>query len=89
MNNQVCQSCGMPMGGDHDLGTNQDGSKNADYCHYCYQNGEFSFKGDADEFIARQVEIAKEKLGMLEDQAKQMANSTIPNLKRWRENGKE
>ena len=86
MNNYlICQSCGMPLNSDQDFGANKDGSKNAEYCCHCYQNGEFTFKGDADEFIAHQVEIAKQKLGMLEDQAKQMASGTIPNLKRWKE----
>ncbi len=36
-----CQSCTMPMHKPEDFGTNTDGSKNDEYCHYCYQNGKF------------------------------------------------
>ena len=32
---KFCQSCGMPLN-DQVLGTNDDGSKNEEYCMYCY-----------------------------------------------------
>lgn len=49
--NPVCQSCGMPMKKDPEQGgTNADGSKNDQYCSYCYQKGEFTFNGSVDEF---------------------------------------
>jgi hypothetical protein len=35
-----------PQGG----GTNADGSINALYCSYCYQNGAFTFEGTVKEF---------------------------------------
>lgn len=35
MEQQFCQSCGMPMGTVDLYGTETDGSKNADYCKYC------------------------------------------------------
>ncbi|MDR1096440.1 MAG: zinc ribbon domain-containing protein, partial [Spirochaetaceae bacterium] len=37
-----CQSCGMPLSKDEDFGTNTDGSKNNDYCAYCYKDGKFT-----------------------------------------------
>ena len=37
---RFCQSCGMPLT-DEVLGTNADGSKNEDYCMYCYKDGKF------------------------------------------------
>ena len=37
-----CQSCGMPMQKDEDFGTNADGSKNEEYCKFCFVNGEFT-----------------------------------------------
>ena len=37
---KFCQSCGMPLTEDV-LGTNADGSKNEDYCMYCYRDGKF------------------------------------------------
>lgn len=39
-NEKFCQSCSMPLDNDM-LGTERDGSKNTEYCKYCYQNGEF------------------------------------------------
>ncbi len=39
---KFCQSCGMPMKKDPQLGgTNVDGSKNEKYCSYCYAEGQF------------------------------------------------
>jgi len=35
-----------PQGG----GTNTDGIKSEIYCSYCYENGDFLFKGDVKEF---------------------------------------
>ena len=40
MEQKFCQSCGMPLT-DEILGTNADGSKNEDYCIYCYKDGKF------------------------------------------------
>ena len=49
--NKMCQSCGMPMRKDPENGgTNTDGSKNLEYCSYCYQNGEFTYSGNVKEF---------------------------------------
>lgn len=40
---KTCQSCGMPMKYDPEKGgTEADGSKNLNYCGYCYQNGAFT-----------------------------------------------
>jgi hypothetical protein len=41
----------MPMKQDlQGGGTNADGTKNKNYCSYCYANGDFLFKGDVKEF---------------------------------------
>lgn len=46
-----CQSFGMPLKKDPQGGsTNADGSINNKYCSYCFQNGEFTFKGSWNEF---------------------------------------
>lgn len=49
--NTMCQSCGMPLNKDplHG-GTNADGTKNLDYCSYCYHKGQFTFEGTVQEF---------------------------------------
>ena len=41
MEQKFCQSCGMPMTNET-LGTNADGSRNDDYCIYCYKDGKFT-----------------------------------------------
>ena len=49
--NKFCQSCGMPINKDPQGGsTNADGSINADYCSYCYQNGSFTIDCNVNEF---------------------------------------
>ena len=40
MEQDFCQSCGMPLTADL-LGTNADGSRNMDYCIFCYKDGRF------------------------------------------------
>lgn len=79
----VCQSCGMPLRSEADLGTNADGSKNQDYCHFCYAEGKFKDEGiSMEDKIAKNVEMAK-NMGIDEQKAKDLANRIIPGLKRW------
>ena len=49
-----CQSCGMPLTKEI-LGTNVDGSKNEDYCMYCYKDGRF----------LQENQITEEKISIL------------------------
>lgn len=42
MGNKFCQSCGMPMTADEQFGRNVDGSRNEEYCSYCYRDGAFT-----------------------------------------------
>jgi hypothetical protein len=81
---QVCQSCGMPIVKPEDFGTNADGSPSQEYCRFCFQKGEFTAKMEMPEYIEMQIKIAIEKLGMSEDKAREIAEKTIPNLKRWK-----
>ena len=48
---KICQSCTMPMADESLYGTNADGSKNSDYCIYCYKDGEFLQNLTIDEMI--------------------------------------
>ena len=80
----VCQSCGMPMATPEDFGTNADGSSNEEYCTYCFRNGEFTAPDmTMEEMIEHVAAIGVDKLGMAEDEAKQMASEVMPKLKRW------
>jgi hypothetical protein len=83
---KICQSCGMPMEKPEDFGTNLDGSSSEEYCRYCYASGKFTDEGiTMEEKVAKNIEIAV-GLGMSEDEAKILAEKTIPTLGRWRSN---
>ena len=83
---KFCQSCGMPMKKDpmHG-GLNKDGSKNHDYCSYCYVDGEFTFKGTAKEMQDfckdKMVEMGSSKFSAW------LFTRNIPRLARWRKKG--
>ena len=80
----ICQSCAMPMNNDESLfGTNKDGSKNSDYCIYCYKNGEFKDKVSMEEYIEMMVPFA-DQAGMTGEQMRQYCTAVFPTLKRWK-----
>jgi hypothetical protein len=84
MDIKICQSCGMPMVGPEDFGSNADGGPNKDYCQYCWQEGKFTAEVELPEFIDMQVKIAVEKMGMDEEEARAVAVAALPELNRWR-----
>lgn len=81
----ICQSCGMPMKKDKDFGTNFDRSQNQEYCCFCFRNGKFTDEGiSLQEKVNKLVRISVEQLGLREDLARTMAETKLPQLKRWR-----
>ena len=84
-NVNYCQSCGMPMEKEEQFGTNADGSKNEDYCVYCYKNGAFTSNVDMDGMIDFCVPImVAEDSKMTEESARKMLKDFFPTLKRWK-----
>ncbi len=82
---KICQSCGMPMAKEEDFGKNKDGSKNEDYCIYCYPNGEFN---NPDETMEEMIETCVPfmvKEGHDEKAARKYMTETLGNLKRWKQ----
>ena len=84
---QFCQSCGMPLTPEI-LGTNADGTKNKEYCIYCYKDG--AFTGDFTmeemvEFCAQFVEEYNKNTGqnLTREEYKGVLRQYYPNLKRW------
>lgn len=80
---QFCQSCCMPLKSESDLGTNEDGSKNSDYCQYCFEGGNFT----SDVTMEEMMDVCcgyMVKDGMDETTAKNIMQQTLPNLKRWK-----
>ena len=86
MEQNFCQSCGMPMGQTDELyGTEQNGAKSADYCKYCYENGAFTFQGSMEEMIAICVApMVESNPEMTEEKATDMMRQFFPALKRWK-----
>ena len=85
---KFCQSCGMPLN-EENRGTNADGSKNDDYCMYCYQNGKFTNDCTMDEmieFCAQFVDEVNKNMPkpMTKDEYKDMMRQYFPMLKRWK-----
>ena len=88
MEEKYCQSCSMPLGADDGAyGTNADGSKNEDYCAYCFKDGAFTSDCTMDEMIELCVpHMATANSGMSEDEARAMMKEFFPTLKRWQQN---
>ena len=83
MENKICQSCGMPIITDKHLGTNRDGSRNNDYCIYCYKDGEFIDKVSMEEYIEMCSQYG-EQAGMTNEEMKKHCEKLFPTLKRWK-----
>lgn len=88
MKQKFCQSCGMPLTEDV-LGTNADGSKNEDYCMYCYKYGQFLQDCTMEEMIEHCSQFVDEvnkniPVPMTKEQYKQMMQQYFPMLKRWK-----
>ena len=80
---EICQSCSMPLRMDADRGTNADGSKNKEYCRFCFKDGKFTDEGiTMEQKIEQMVGIAKQ-MNIPEDNARELARNTLPKLKRW------
>lgn len=73
------------MGATDELyGTETDGSKNGDYCSYCYENGKFTADCTMEEMIDFCVpHMATPESGMTAEGAKKMMQEFFPSLKRW------
>ena len=72
----------MPLERDEEIGTNADGSKNEEFCIYCFKEGVFIDPDvPMDQFIDKVAEIMK---GMkLPDDVIIQTKAMIPTLKRW------
>jgi hypothetical protein len=81
---KFCQSCGMPMEKDPNLGgTNQDGSKNNKYCSLCYVDGNFKDNFTKSSEMVRFVrdELKKQGFSFLK---RWFYTSHISQLERWK-----
>ena len=79
----ICQSCAMPMEDKSVYGTNKDGSKNSDYCIYCYKNGDFIDKVSMEEYIDMMIPFSAQA-HMTPDEMRHHCETVFPTLKRWK-----
>jgi hypothetical protein len=78
-----CQSCGMLMGNGI-FGTLANGKETQEYCSFCFQNGKYTNpEATLHGMIENSVRIMTKKMAIPEDRAREIANATIPQLKRW------
>ena len=89
MEMKFCQSCGMPLT-EEILGTNADGSKNEEYCMYCYKDGKFTqdcIMEEMIEFCSQFVDVVNKNMPkpMTKDEYKGMMRQFFPTLKRWKQ----
>lgn len=88
MEQKICQSCGMPLTNES-KGTNADGSRNEDYCVYCYKDGKFTqdfTMNQMIEFCVQFTDQMNKEVGwnLTPEQAKEQMRQFFPHLKRWK-----
>jgi len=82
----ICQSCSMPLENEGIIGTNEDGSKNTDYCIYCFKDGKFTDDMKTiEEYTEYSLQFA-EQAGMTKEQMREHCKNVLPTLKRWKKN---
>ncbi len=88
MEQKFCQSCGMPLT-DNNNGTNADGSRNEDYCIYCYKDSKFTQDMTMEQMIEHCAQFTDEinrqsGRDLTREQAMEMMYQFFPHLKRWK-----
>lgn len=84
----ICQSCGMTLSNNEDMGTEQDGSKSEEYCSFCYQMGNFNQNLSMEEMVEHNLKDLAEwnhesGLSFSEQEAREQLLEYLPTLKRW------
>ncbi len=88
MAEKICQSCAMSLTEEKYYGTNNDGSKNEDYCMFCFKEGDFTYAITMNEMVDRGIDFLK-RFGGLNNKntegIREMLNIMYSGLKRWTE----
>jgi len=87
MEQQFCQSCGMPLTDEH-YAKNTDGSVNIEYCTYCFKDGNFAQDISMDEMIEHCLQFIDEfntdsDTKFTKEEAREQMKLHFPTLKRW------
>jgi len=78
-----CQSCTMPIDNEADRGTEKDGSKSAEYCKYCYKEGNLVEPEMTLDQMKGLIDKQMHKMNLPENII-QSSLHALPGLKRWR-----
>ena len=82
---KFCQSCGMPLTEEGQLGTNADGSLNQDYCSYCWKQGAFTWPEATMEQMLDHCAPMMAQSGFTEEEDRRRMGEWFPMLKRWKQ----
>jgi hypothetical protein len=75
----------MPLDKAEDLGGEADGSRNGDYCAYCFKDGKFTGDLTMDGMIERCLPfMSQANEDMSEEKARKIMREWFPELKRWK-----
>lgn len=78
-----CQSCGMPLKNGEESGTEVNGEKSLEYCHFCYQNGKFTEPDlTLEEF--KKLNQQRMKEAGVNPILRWLSKFQLPTLKRWK-----
>ncbi|MDU1905182.1 MAG: zinc ribbon domain-containing protein [Dysgonomonas sp.] len=89
MEEQICQSCGMNMKSAEDSGTNANGTRNTEYCLYCYQDGAFTRDVTMEEMMETNLQYIdhwNKETGnnFTVEEARPILRQFLSTLKRWK-----
>lgn len=78
----ICQCCGMPLDDDDLISHNRDGSRNDDYCKWCYADGTYTYHNMDDLLEVCVQNMVGEQC--TEEQARAYMQSLLPTLDYWK-----
>lgn len=78
----ICQCCGMPLEDDTIMGRNNDGTRNEEYCKWCYADGTYTYN-NMDELIDVCVKNMVNE-NFTEEQARSYMKALLPQLDYWK-----
>ena len=83
-----CQRCAMPLENQEEISTNADGTKNEDYCCYCYKDGAFLYpEATMEDVIESCLPHVVPDVFADETIARAALNEHFPTLNCWKKTG--
>ena len=77
------------MMGEEEYGYNADGSRNTEYCKFCFPNGNFSKDETMEEMIESCIPFwVEDGDARTPEEAREKMRTLFPTLKRWKNKGR-